>query len=273
LTISFDRVSDIYDATRGLPPDVSEQVTNSILNLVSATPDTTFFESGIGTGRIALPIVHRGYSYTGVDISEKMLDELRRKLQGVSHRLTLVNADATALPFSDDSFDVALTIHLLHLIPAWQQAIAEIRRVLKPEGIYLYSPGRPHSISINEAELNPGRFDFEQRWRTIVANYGHPVTRYGATQEEVLQVLREQGATWETVVAAQWRVELTVGELLNRYENKMFSVCWQVPDDIFSCAIKELREWCQQHYGSLDTDLSHENQFKLVVVRNWAASG
>jgi ubiquinone/menaquinone biosynthesis C-methylase UbiE len=80
LTISFDRVSDIYDATRGLPPDVSEQVTNSILNLVSATPDTAFFESGIGTGRIALPIVQRGYSYTGIDISEKMLDELRRKL-------------------------------------------------------------------------------------------------------------------------------------------------------------------------------------------------
>lgn len=266
MAVSFDRVSDIYDATRGLPPNVSEQVTNCILNLVCATPDTTFFEPGIGTGRIAIPIVQRGYSYTGADISEKMLDELRRKLQGVPHRFALVNADATALPFGDDSFDVALTVHLLHLIPAWRQAIAQIRRVLKPEGIYLYSHGRMNS----KTDVTQGQIDFEQRWQTILAECGHAVKHYGATEEEVLEALSEQGATLETVVAAQWQVELTVGKLLNQYENKIYSSCWQVPDDIFSRAILDLREWCQQHYDSLDYDLSHEAKFKLVVVRNWA---
>ncbi len=39
-TVSFDRVSDIYDATRALAPKVSEQVTDSILNIVSPTPPT-----------------------------------------------------------------------------------------------------------------------------------------------------------------------------------------------------------------------------------------
>lgn len=272
-SISFDRVSDIYDATRGLPSSVSEQVTNYILNLVSATPDTTFFEAGIGTGRIALPIVERGYSYTGVDISEKMLDELRHKLQGVPHQLTLLKADATTLPFDDNSFDVALTVHLLHLIPAWRQALAEIRRVLKPEGIYLYSHSRINSGSSDEFDVNPGRFNFEQRWQAILADYGHLVTRYGATAKEVVDALSEQSATLETVVAAQWRVELTAGEMLNRYENRIYSSSWQVPDDIFFPAIRDLREWAGQHYGSLDTDLSHETSFKLIVVRNWASSG
>ena len=79
-TVSFDRVSDIYDATRALPPGVSEQVTNTILNIVSPTPDTKFFETGIGTGRIALPIIQKGYSYTGLDISEKMLNRHLRKI-------------------------------------------------------------------------------------------------------------------------------------------------------------------------------------------------
>ncbi len=270
MSISFDRVSDIYDATRGLPPDVSVAVTNTILKIVSARPDTTFFEPGIGTGRIALPIVQRGYSYTGVDISEKMLDELHRKQQGVSHRITLVKADATALPFGDNSFDVALTVHVLHLIPAWQQALAEIRRVLKPEGVYLYSDSRMNAASLDDFDFNQNRFDFEQRWQAILADYGHPVTRYGATEQEVLELLSEQGATLETVVAAKWRVELTVGELLERYENKMYSACWQVPDDIFTGAIKDLRQWCQQHYGSLEADLSHDHTFKFVVVSNWA---
>jgi SAM-dependent methyltransferase len=272
LSISFDRVSDIYDATRGLPADVSEQVTNCILNRVAATPNTQFFEPGIGTGRIALPIIQRGYCYTGVDISEKMMDELRQKLQNAPHRLTLLKADAANLPFKNDSFDVALTVHLFHLMPAWKQALAEIRRVLKPNGVYLYSHSRANAASLDEFDFNQKRFDFEQQWRTILVNCGHPRVTYGAKEAEVLSALSQQGATLEIVVAACWRVELTVEELLDRYQNKMYSSCWQVPDHLFPRAIQELREWCQQYYGSLDTDLSHDVRFKLVVARNWATS-
>lgn len=270
-SVSFDRVSDIYDATRGLPPEVSLAVTNSILNIVSATPETTFLEPGIGTGRIALPIVRRGYRYTGVDISEKMLDELRRKLGDESHRLTLIKGDATALPFGDRSFDVALTVHVLHLIPNWRQALSEIRRVLKSGGVYLYTHGRMNPTNLDD-DYNQGGFEFDQRWRSILADRGYSVVNYGATEQEVLDALIEQGATLETVVAAQWRVELTVGKLLDRYQNKAFSACWQVPDNIFPDAIQALREWCQQRYDSLEQDLSFEQKFKIVVVR-WAASG
>ncbi|WP_081403159.1 HAD hydrolase family protein [Scytonema hofmannii] len=124
-TVSFDRVSDIYDSTRGLPPGVSEQITETILKIVSPTPDTKFFETGIGTGRIALPIIQKGYSYTGIDISEKMLDELRSKLQGINHRATLYAGDAANLPFGERSFDVAITVHVFHLIANWQKALAE----------------------------------------------------------------------------------------------------------------------------------------------------
>lgn len=268
-SISFDRVSGLYDATRGLPPEVSDQVTNFILDLVSATPETTFLEPGIGTGRIALPIVERGYHYTGVDISENMLNELRCKLADESHHLTLINADATALPFNDRSFDVILTVHVLHLIPNWQQALAEIQRVLKPNGIYLYSHSRVNSAKPDDVDDNQQRSEWDQQWKAILANYGYDLTGYGATEEEVLAALTEQGATLETVVAAQWRIELTVGELLDRYQNKLYSSCWQVPDDIFPGAIQDLRQWCQQRYDSLSHDLSHDETFKFVVVR-WA---
>ena len=268
-TISFDRVSDIYDATRGLPSGISEQVTDFILNLVSPTAETKFFETGIGTGRIAVPIAKRGYSYTGVDISEKMLAELHRKLEGISHRLTAVKADATSLPFADNSFDVALTVHVFHLVSAWKQALAEIRRVLKPGSIYLYTHGTVDYIKGSE-EINQGKFDFQQRWEAIIAGYGYPLPRYGAIEEEVLTELREQGATLETVVAARWGSELTVGKLLESAENKVTRHSWHLPDDIFARAIQDLREWSLQHYGSLDYDLSGETRFKIVVVRNWA---
>lgn len=260
-TVSFDRVSDIYDATRALPPGVSEQVTNTILNIVSPTPDTKFFETGIGTGRIALPIIQKGYSYTGLDISEKMLNELHSKIQGVNHQVTLEKADVTALPFADNS-----TVHVFHLVSAWQKALAEVQRVLKPGGLYLYSHGRMTAAT----DVTQAQLDFEQHWRDILAGYGHQVTRFGATEEEVLDALREQGATLETVIPAKWRVDLTVGELLNCYENRIYSASWYIPEDIFPRAIQDLQEWSRQHFGSLDYDLSHEVKFKLTVVSNWA---
>lgn len=268
-TISFDRVSDIYDATRGLPPGISEQITDFIINLVSPTAETKFYETGIGTGRIAVPIAKRGYSYTGVDISEKMLAELYQKLEGVSHQLTAIKGDATSLPFADNSFDVALTVHVFHLVSAWKQALAEIRRVLKPGGIYLYTHGNMNFSKVNE-DVNQGRFDFQQRWQDIIASYDYPLPGYGATEEEVLGELREQGANLETVVAAKWQSELTVGKLLEYYRNKVYRNTWHIPDDIFARAIQDLQDWALQHYGSLDYDLSGESRFKIVVVRNWA---
>ncbi|WP_341528380.1 class I SAM-dependent methyltransferase [Nostoc sp. UHCC 0302] len=265
-TISFDRVSDIYDATRGLPPGISEQVTDAILNIVSPKDETKFFEIGIGTGRIAIPIAKRGYSYTGVDISEKMLAELHRKLEGVSYRLTAIKGDATSLPFEDNSFDVALTVHVLHLVSAWKQALAEIRRVLKPSSSYLYT------IESNQAnkDSNQGRLDFQRRWEEIIAGYGYPLPRYGATEEEVLTELRAQGATLETVIAAKWKSELTVNKLLQYYQNRVSRHSWHLPDDVFTNAFNDLQKWALEHYGSLDYDLSGETQFKIVVVRNWA---
>ncbi|HEY9606138.1 MAG TPA: class I SAM-dependent methyltransferase, partial [Allocoleopsis sp.] len=190
MSISFDRVANIYDASRGLPHSVSEQVTECILRLVGATPQTTFFEPGIGTGRIALPIVERGYSFTGVDISQKMMDELDRKLHGRPNHLTLLNADATSLPFEQNSFDVALTIHLLHLIPAWREALAEIRRVLKPSGVFLYCEDKAN-VYAHKA--------FEEEWKAILKRYDFQLIWYGATKEEVVEVLIEQGAIVEHI--------------------------------------------------------------------------
>lgn len=268
-SISFDRVSDIYDATRRLPPEISEQITDFILNLVSATAETKFYETGIGTGRIAVPIAKRGYSYTGIDISEKMLAELHQKLEGVSHKLTAIKGDAISLPFADNSFDVALTVQVFHLVFAWKQALAEIRRVLKSGGIYLYTHGNMNFSKVNE-DVNQSKFEFQQRWQDIIASYDYPLPRYGATAEEVLGELGEQGANLETVVVAKWQSKLTVGKLLESYQNKIYPHSWHIPDHIFARAIQDLQDWALQHYGSLDYDLSGESRFKIVVVRNWA---
>lgn len=258
----FKQIANIYDATRAMSPEVDEQVTQCILNLVKATPETKFLEPGIGTGLNALPIIQRGYSYTGVDISKEMMDKLRCKLQKVPDNLRLIQADASSLNFQDNCFDVVLMRHMLHLIPDWRRTLSEIIRVLKPSGIYLYC----------ESIWTPHQKEFEQQWREILVQqkeYQAPSyeDQDRAGIEKVKNWLIEQGATIETVIAAQWRVEQTVGELLNIYQTKNHATCWLIPEYAFPTAMQEFRIWCQKHYGSFDIILSSNATFDITVSR------
>src|SRR5436190_13194628 len=79
-SISFDRVAHAYDATRGYPPGVEQHIARAIVDTVQATSETTFMEVGVGTGRIAFPLASLGHTYTGVDISENMVQQFRSKL-------------------------------------------------------------------------------------------------------------------------------------------------------------------------------------------------
>ena len=72
--MSFDRAADFYDTTRALPVDVHDRLTTMLLTELSARP--LCLEIGVGTGRIALPLVERGVSMIGVDIAPKMLRRL-----------------------------------------------------------------------------------------------------------------------------------------------------------------------------------------------------
>src|SRR5262244_3993486 len=135
--VVFDRATSFYDATRGLPPGVAEQVRDQIRLCTSAGHDTRFLEIGVGTGRIALPFVQIGADYTGADLSLPMIEVLRKKVAAISEgvgRLKLALADAMALPFADASFDVIIMIHLLHLVSDWRETLRECRRVLGEGG-------------------------------------------------------------------------------------------------------------------------------------------
>lgn len=263
--VSFDRVAHAYDGTRGLPPEAEERVAEAIVEAAGATPETSFLEPGIGTGRIAMPLLRRGHRYTGVDISEKMLSELRRKLkresEGLLNRLTLFVADATALPFADSSFDVVVSAHVLHLIPDWRGALAEVRRVLRPEGVFLYCH--------QEWDGQGAREVFGRRWRGILAEHGADAPLPGARRPAILNDLREQGASLETRVAARWQTATTAGSALERYEKRLHSTEWLMRDRLFESAVHELRLWAKERYPSEETPLDDTTTFKITAVSGW----
>ncbi len=90
-------------------------------------------EIAIGTGR-TLPFYRPEIVLVGIDISLGMLRVAQRRAQARERPVTLVRADAQALPLRDASVDTVLSILSLCTIPNHQQALREAYRVLRPGG-------------------------------------------------------------------------------------------------------------------------------------------
>lgn len=256
--LSFDRVADIYDATRGLPPRVVERVADRIIAASHATPDTRFLEIGIGTGRIALPLVQHGYPVTGIDVSSRMMAVLRAKVPDAAN-LTLLQGDVTNLPFPDDSFDVVLAVHILHLIPEWRRALDDVQRVLRPGGFLV----RGHDRSVPD---QPGS-EIRRRWHTLVREAGGQLRPEYGTWEAVETELTERGARTAVYRVATWVEESRPIDLLEELRQRTYSATWSVLDETLESVHPQMLAWAQERYGDLSAPLSTRLEFLLTVSR------
>lgn len=89
-------------------------------------------EVGCGTGLILERVQQFASQAQGVDLSPGMLDKARAR------GLDVQEADATKLPFEDATFDVAYSFKVLAHVPAFDDAVAEMARVVKPGGHLVY---------------------------------------------------------------------------------------------------------------------------------------
>ena len=83
-----------------------------------------------GTGDMAVSLVERGCTVTGIDLSEEMLAIARQKAPMV----TFMIADAEHLPFPDASFDAVTCAFGVRNFVHLEQGLNEMLRVLKPGG-------------------------------------------------------------------------------------------------------------------------------------------
>ncbi len=107
---------------------------------------------GCGAGRHAIAVWRAGAALSvGLDLSEDDLRDAARCAQaavaepaadGALGELCLLRGDATRLPFADDSFDRIICAEVLEHLPDYDAALREIRRVLKPRGLFCASVPR-----------------------------------------------------------------------------------------------------------------------------------
>jgi demethylmenaquinone methyltransferase/2-methoxy-6-polyprenyl-1,4-benzoquinol methylase len=105
-----------------------------VTDLAQIGPTMRVLDVATGTGEQALSFATRAAEVVGVDLSDAMIEIARRKSQ--LPNTTFLQADAVALPFPDESFDVACISFALHEMPRsiWHRALREMTRVVRPGG-------------------------------------------------------------------------------------------------------------------------------------------
>lgn len=94
-------------------------------------------ELACGTGRLSRLLCPQVQLWEATDFSGAMIAEARKSSH--SSRLHFSVQDATNLPYASETFDAVLIANALHIMPHPEKALAEIHRVLKPEGL-LFAP-------------------------------------------------------------------------------------------------------------------------------------
>jgi ubiquinone/menaquinone biosynthesis C-methylase UbiE len=113
------------------------------------TPDTKILDLGCGSGVVMESLIQQGFSITGVDRSQDMLDLSQKRLsQFPKESYPLQIGSCEHLPLNDEQFDVILCIGVFGYIDDVVGALLEIRRVLRSGGLLVISVRNPFNTAI-----------------------------------------------------------------------------------------------------------------------------
>jgi ubiquinone/menaquinone biosynthesis C-methylase UbiE len=127
-------------------------------------------EIGAGTGYFSLNLLQAGVVRQAVatDISPGMLVTLNENARRLGLEVETKAADAEALPFPDDSFDLVFGHAVLHHLPDLDQAFREFLRVLRPGGTFVFA-GEPSRTGDRLANVpKRGAAALAPLWRTLM---------------------------------------------------------------------------------------------------------
>ena len=158
----------------------------------------TVLELATGTGLIAKHIVNAAAHIEATDASPEMIAEAKRDNR--SAKLYFSVQDMFRLPYAEESFDVVIVSNALHIVPQPEKALAEIRRVLKDDGV-LIAPTFTHAENsifgkVRAFFMKLAGFPLHSRW----------------TGEEYLCFLRQNGWTVRKSAVLKASFPLTYAE-------------------------------------------------------------
>lgn len=187
---AFDRASSTYESAAVLQSRVAAELL-SRLEPFDLHPGVVL-DLGAGTGRLAAQLKHRyrRARVIALDLAPGMLREAGRH-QRFLRRFERVCADATRLPLTSSSVDIVFSNLMLQWCDPLDDALAEVRRVLRPQGFFLFSTFGPDTLKeLRAAWADADRYNHVNRFLDM-HDVGEALARAGLV-EPVLDVDRLQ---------------------------------------------------------------------------------
>jgi len=248
---TFDHAVPFYDETRGLPAAALRATTDLLASQFRGCH--RLLEVGVGTGLLALPLAERGFRIEGIDVSEPMLRSLLAKER--LGKIGVAVADATRLPFDGASFDGAYLRHVLHLVPDWVAALAEVVRVVRPAGRFV-------------ASITDYSGLYEEVQRRFLREAGDLALSSGLAPSDpapLIKAMSMLGARARRLPPIRARRHLTLERFLHHIERGHYTWTWPASEHERHRAAARIREWLSRRYGDLDRPVEPE-----YAVEWWA---
>ena len=131
----WDNVAGVYDVFVNV---INRKTHQKLKKIVSSLiePGDTVLECACGTGLLSAVIAQKCRQLTATDFSEKMLKKAEKNCRAFRN-ITYDQADITALPCPDSSFDKVVAANVIHLLDNPLAAISELNRVCKDGGMLI----------------------------------------------------------------------------------------------------------------------------------------
>ncbi len=213
MVVSFDRVAEIYNETRGFPVFVMDKIIKTLMDELEGY--VSILDVGVGTARFSKPLQNQGYYVVGIDMSLEMLRKaVERRMRN------LLMGSICSLPFRNNSFDVTISVGLLHLVKEWKVGLREVSRVT-----------RKLLVSV----IHRGRIPAREEYIDLLVKYGWKLPQRGIAERELGTLVEPDKSIDVTTY------EASVGESLAFLERKAYSYQWDVPEQTHRRVMQQLK--------------------------------
>lgn len=161
--MKMGKLEKLFVNSEGHSRQVSQHA-EKLLKLTDFKAGQKYLDVGCGNGAAAIHLAQTfGLNVTGVDVDPEQIQIARANSQGLTNA-RFMSVDGAQLPFAGGEFDLVFTNKVTHHIPNWQGVMAEMIRVLKLGGYFIYADlVLPTPLAVLGASIAGNRAGFPTR--------------------------------------------------------------------------------------------------------------